>query len=90
MLDSVKRAILYLTTLFLDFTRTLSDNILKCVTSYPGSATSVFCALSPDVVAQSGAHYADCRVETKIIHPTASDAQLAADLWKASEEIVKA
>lgn len=54
-----------------------------------GSATSVYCALSPDVVAQSGAHFADCRVETTIIHPMAHDTQLAADLWAASEDIVQ-
>jgi hypothetical protein len=55
-----------------------------------GTATSLYCALCPDVVAQSGAHFADCAVETVRVHPRVDDAKLAEDLWRASEEIVKA
>lgn len=53
-----------------------------------GSATSVYCALAPEVVHNAGAHYADCQVETTLLHPTATNAQLAQDLWIASEAIV--
>lgn len=53
-----------------------------------GAATSVYCALAPDVLLHPGSHFADCHEETEALHPTASDAQLAQDLWTASEAIV--
>jgi hypothetical protein len=53
-----------------------------------GSATTLYCALCPDIVNKSGAHFADCAEETFYLHPTATDPKLAEALWKASEEIV--
>ena len=53
-----------------------------------GAATSVYCALCPEVASQSGAHFADCAVDTVFLHPKALDAELAEALWKASEKIV--
>lgn len=50
-----------------------------------GSATSVYCALSPDVV--PGAYYSDCAQESNT-HPKAFDSKLAQDLWQASEKII--
>eukprot|EP01034_Spumella_vulgaris_P029969 gene29969-37111_t len=52
-----------------------------------GSATTLFCALSPTV--SRGAYYSDCRVETRDVHERAGDGQLMSQLWSVSEEIVK-
>jgi NAD(P)-dependent dehydrogenase (short-subunit alcohol dehydrogenase family) len=48
-----------------------------------GARTTLHCALSPDVAAETGLYYSDCRVAT----PTAAgrDAALAAELWSRSE-----
>ena len=51
-----------------------------------GSSTSVFAALSPDVV--PGAHYADCKEETTCLHSKASDKELIEKLWNFSEDLV--
>jgi hypothetical protein len=59
----------------------------RCI-SPVGSATTLYCALCPDIVNKSGAHFADCAEETFYLHPTATDPKLAEALWKASEEIV--
>jgi hypothetical protein len=37
-----------------------------------------------------GRHFADCQEETVLLHPTATDPKLAEELWKASEDIVRA
>ena len=51
-----------------------------------GTATTLVAALDPD--ATPGAYYVDCRVETRYIHPKASDEALAARLWDFSEEVL--
>lgn len=48
----------------------------------------MYCALAPEILTNGGAHFADCHVEAVQLHPTATDAQLAQDLWAASEAIV--
>lgn len=49
-----------------------------------GAATTVLCALSPDVVA--GQYYADCAVST-LLHQKATDDDLAKQLWGVSEQV---
>ncbi len=51
-----------------------------------GTATTLFTALSPDVV--PGAYYADCAVDDILIHPSTRDAELQKNLWKVSEELI--
>lgn len=49
-----------------------------------GAATTVLCALSPDIV--PGAHYSDCQVSDKV-HTKGQDMTLARQLWDVSEQI---
>eukprot|EP01034_Spumella_vulgaris_P034814 gene34814-42935_t len=53
-----------------------------------GTATQLFCALSPDIL--PGEHYADCHVERKFLHEMVGDEEAQKRLWTVSEEIVKA
>ncbi len=50
-----------------------------------GAATTVFAALSPDVV--PGDYYADCNLST-VVHKQALDADVAKKLWEVSEQLV--
>ncbi|KAJ1559112.1 hypothetical protein HK405_011968 [Cladochytrium tenue] len=52
-----------------------------------GAATSVLCALDPDL--QAGKYYVDCHVSEKH-HPLAFNDALAIRLWELSESMVKA
>lgn len=49
-----------------------------------GAATTVFCALSPDIV--PGEYYCDCQVSSKV-HAKGKDMNLAKQLWDVSEQI---
>ena len=51
-----------------------------------GSATSIVCALDPDVI--PGEYYADSKLETRLVHPKASDTELAKKLWDFIEELI--
>lgn len=51
-----------------------------------GAATTLYAALSPDVV--SGGYYADCHKEEKALHKQATSAELAKQLWELSEKCV--
>lgn len=52
-----------------------------------GSATTLFCALSPDVI--PGEYYVDCQVEKKYIHKRIKDLDLMRRLWDVSVELTK-
>ena len=52
-----------------------------------GAATTVLCALSPDV--QPGGYYMDCAPST-LLHAKATDVKLAQDLWEISEKLTSA
>lgn len=52
-----------------------------------GSATSLYCALSPDVV--PGEYYSDCKLEKVIVHKKANDSELMRQLWEASVDLTK-
>jgi len=56
---------------------------LRMISTQEGARTTLHCALSPDVAAESGLYYSDRRTAT----PTAvaRDAGLAAELWARSE-----
>ncbi len=55
-----------------------------------GAATSVFTALSPDIIPSE--HYADCGLHTLspegACHPLAADVELAKRLWQKTEEVI--
>ncbi len=53
-----------------------------------GAATSVFAATAPELAGQSGTYLADCAITYS--SPEARDAELAEQLWAASEQIVAA
>lgn len=53
-----------------------------------GAATSLYCALGPEVLMHSGEHFSDCKVETEAVHPMAHNIMLAEKLWAVSENIV--
>jgi len=55
-----------------------------------GAATSVYCALAPEVLQHGGEYFFNCKLETKNVHmhKLHNDVKLAEDLWKISEEIV--
>jgi hypothetical protein len=54
---------------------------------YLGASTTVICALSPDIL--SGSHYADCQVETRLVHEHATDPTAWRRLWEVSEQMVE-
>ena len=60
---------------------------LRMLTVEQGAATSLYCATSPEVAAQSGEYYDSCRVRAP--SPLAQDLTLAAELWRRSEEWVR-
>ena len=53
--------------------------------SQQGAATTIFTALSPDVV--PGEYYEDCHL-TKVLNPKSADVELSKQLWKASSEAI--
>jgi retinol dehydrogenase 12 len=52
-----------------------------------GAKTSLYCALSPEVAAESGLYYDKCKVKTP--SDLGQDKNLAAELWRRSEEWVR-
>jgi NAD(P)-dependent dehydrogenase (short-subunit alcohol dehydrogenase family) len=52
------------------------------ISTADGAKTSVFCATSPEVAAQDGRYYDDCK--EKAPNPVAHDAALAKQLWEKS------
>jgi NAD(P)-dependent dehydrogenase (short-subunit alcohol dehydrogenase family) len=57
---------------------------LSMISNEQGARTSVYCATSPDVAAEDGLYYDECRVKTP--NPLANDAALARQLWEKSVE----
>jgi len=53
-----------------------------------GAATTLYCALAPEVVQHGGAHYSDCQLDAVVVHRTAGDPKMAERLWAVSEQIV--
>eukprot|EP01034_Spumella_vulgaris_P031615 gene31615-39055_t len=51
-----------------------------------GASTTVYCALSPDIL--PGEYYADCQVEREIIHEQCADPAACRKLWEVSEQMV--
>lgn len=49
-----------------------------------GAATTVLCALAPDVI--PGEHYADCAV-SDLVHPKGTDEGFARQFWELSEQL---
>uniref|UniRef100_A0A7E4VMV8 NAD(P)-binding protein n=1 Tax=Panagrellus redivivus TaxID=6233 RepID=A0A7E4VMV8_PANRE len=66
-------------TLLKPFTKTLQQ----------GAATSVYCAVSPDVADRSGRYYESCWEEEKDLAPLARDEILQDALWTKSLELIK-
>ena len=55
----------------------------RMLTTQQGAETSLYCATSPDVAAESGQYYEKCaRAEPNKV----ATAELAAELWRHSEE----
>lgn len=61
------------------------DRLMKyfMISDEEGAATTLYCALSPDVAGQSGLFYEECKLREPA--PLAKDTELAARLWKESE-----
>ena len=59
---------------------------LTMISTEEGAATTLHCATSPDVASETGLYYDKCRV--KAPSAAGSDAALAAELWRRSEEWV--
>jgi NAD(P)-dependent dehydrogenase (short-subunit alcohol dehydrogenase family) len=51
-----------------------------------GTATTLYCALSPDIV--PGEYYANSQIETTYVHPKANDIEVAKTLWQVSERLI--
>lgn len=60
---------------------------LTMISPQQGAATSVHCAVSPELAEQTGLYYDQCR--TKQASAIASDSALAAELWQRSEDWVR-
>ena len=52
-----------------------------------GSSTTVFTALSPDVI--PGEYYSDCAVQDRVIHEQCADPTTWRRLWEVSEHMVE-
>ncbi|OZJ06086.1 hypothetical protein BZG36_01139 [Bifiguratus adelaidae] len=77
---------------FWDFVKTGShwgsmlEEMRKIKTIGQGASTSVFCAVSPDVI--KGEYYADNKVNRNLLHEEADNLDKARTLWKVSEQMV--
>ncbi|MBP6528552.1 MAG: SDR family oxidoreductase [Burkholderiales bacterium] len=56
---------------------------LFMISAEEGAATTIYCATSPDVAAQTGLYYDKCAIKTP--SKAGQDAALAAELWRRSE-----
>ena len=61
---------------------------LFMISEEEGAATTLYCALSPEVAQQSGLYYEECAIREPA--PLAKDAALATRLWQESEKWVAA
>jgi len=52
-----------------------------------GAATTVFCAVTPELEAQGGCYYSDCKLD--VPSKWATDKQKATELWEYSEQLIE-
>jgi retinol dehydrogenase 12 len=67
------------------FSRLIREG-MKRKTIQQGASTTIFCAISPDVV--DGEFYADNMIQNEWLHPEANNEEMARRLWTVSEAMV--